>query len=34
MRVCKEYAEKNEYVVAGEYVDRAMTGTNDKQLAF
>ena len=34
MRVCKEYAEKNGYVVVGEYVDRAMTGTNDKRPAF
>lgn len=34
MRVCKEYTEKNGYVVVGEYVDRAMTGTNDKRPAF
>ena len=34
MRVCKEYAEKNGYVVVGEYIDRAMTGTNDKRPAF
>ena len=34
MRVCKEYAEKNGYVIVGEYVDRAMTGTNDKRPAF
>lgn len=34
MRVGKEYAEKNGYAVVGEYVDRAMTGTNDKRPAF
>ena len=34
MRVCKEYAEKNGYVIVSEYVDRAMTGTNDKRPAF
>lgn len=34
MRVCKEYAAKNGYVVVGEYIDRAMTGTNDKRPAF
>ena len=34
MRVCKEYAEKNGYVIVGEYVDRAITGTNDKRPAF
>lgn len=34
MRVCKEYAEKNGYFVVGEYIDRAMTGTNDKRPAF
>lgn len=34
MRVCKEFAEKNGYVIVGEYIDRAMTGTNDKRPAF
>ncbi len=33
MRVCKEYAEKNDFVIVDEYVDRAMTGTNDKRPA-
>ena len=34
MQVCNEYAEKNGYVIVGEYIDRAMTGTNDKRPAF
>ncbi len=33
MRVCKEYAEKNDFIIVNEYVDRAMTGTNDKRPA-
>lgn len=34
LRVCKEYCEKNDFVVVREYIDRAMTGTNDKRPAF
>ena len=33
LRVCKEYAEKNGLIVVNEYIDRAMTGTNDKRPA-
>ena len=29
LRVCREYAERNNYTVIHEYIDRAMTGTND-----
>lgn len=34
LRVCKEYCEKNDFIVVREYIDRAMTGTNDKRPAF
>ena len=34
VRVCKEYAERNGINIINEYVDRAMTGTNDKRPAF
>lgn len=34
LRVCHEYAEKNEYMVVGEYIDRALTGTTDKRPEF
>ena len=34
LRVCHEYAEKNEYMVIGEYIDRALTGTTDKRPEF
>lgn len=34
VRVCKEYAEKNDFAVVNEYIDRAMTGTNDNRPAF
>ena len=33
LRVCKEYAEKNGYEIVTEYIDRAMTGTNDNRPA-
>ena len=34
LRVCHEFAEKNELTIIEEYIDRAMTGTNDKRPAF
>ena len=34
LRVCREYAERNSLVVVDEYIDRAMTGTNDNRKAF
>ena len=29
LRVCEEYAKKNNILILGTYIDRAMTGTND-----
>lgn len=34
LRVCKDYAKRNDIVIADIYIDRAMTGTNDKREAF
>ncbi|MBP3431783.1 MAG: recombinase family protein [Clostridia bacterium] len=34
LRVCHEYAERMGYIVLKEYIDRAMTGTNDNRPAF
>lgn len=34
LRVCNEFAEKNELVIIDTYIDRAATGTNDKRDAF
>ena len=34
LKVCHEFAERNSYVVIGEYIDRAMTGRNDDRPAF
>lgn len=34
LRVCKEYAERKGYNILGEYIDRAMTGTNDNRPEF
>lgn len=31
LRVCREYAERNGIIIAGTYIDRAMTGTNDNR---
>ena len=32
--VCNEYAKKNNYTIVGEYIDRALTGTNDNRPEF
>ena len=32
--VCKEYAKRNNYTIVGEYIDRALTGTNDNRPQF
>lgn len=32
--VCKEFAKKNNYTIVGEYIDRALTGTNDNRPQF
>lgn len=34
IRVCREYAENNGIKIINEYIDRAMTGTNDNRPAF
>lgn len=34
LRVCKEYAQKNNIVIVDTYIDRAMTGTNDNRPDF
>ena len=34
LRVCHEYAERNDYVVVHEYIDRALSGTTDRRPAF
>ena len=34
LRVCHDYAERNDIIIIDTYVDRAMTGTNDNRTAF
>ena len=34
LRACKDYARSHKYLVVGEYVDRAFTGTNDNRPEF
>ena len=34
LRVCHEFAERNNNNIVNEYIDRAMTGTNDHRPAF
>ena len=34
LKVCREYAERNNYTIIGEYIDRALTGTNDNRPQF
>ena len=34
LRVCQEYAKRENIVVVGTYIDRAMTGTNDNRVDF
>ena len=34
IHVCMEYAERNDIVIVGTYIDRAMTGTNDNREDF
>ena len=34
IRVCREYAQRNDIAVAGTYIDRATTGTNDNREQF
>ena len=34
LRVCYDYAKRNDIVIVEKYIDRAMTGTNDNRIAF
>ena len=34
LRVCQEYAARNDIIILGTYIDRAMTGTNDNRPDF
>lgn len=34
MRVCREFSEREGYVIIDTYIDRATTGTNDQRAAF
>ncbi len=34
LRVCQEYAKRNDIIIAETYIDRAMTGTNDNRHDF
>lgn len=34
LRVCEEYAERNDILILNTYIDRAMTGTNDNRPDF
>jgi len=34
LRVCKEYADRNDITIVDTYIDRATTGTNDNRAAF
>ena len=34
LKVCYEYAKQNHFTVIGEYIDRAMSGTNDNRDQF
>ena len=34
LRVCQDYAKRNDILIADTYIDRAMTGTNDNRPMF
>lgn len=34
LRVCQEYAKRNQIIIVDTYVDRAMSGTNDNRKDF
>ena len=34
VRVCNDYAERNDILIVNQYIDRATTGTNDNRDAF
>ena len=34
LRICNDYAKRNDIVIVGTYIDRAMSGTNDNRTDF
>lgn len=34
LQTCYEYARNNGYIVIGEYIDRAQSGTSDSRMEF
>lgn len=34
LHVCQDYAQRNDIVIVDNYIDRAMSGTNDNRPAF
>lgn len=34
LRVCQDFAKRNDIIILDTYIDRAMTGTNDKRAEF
>ena len=34
LKACYDYAKVHDYIVVGEYIDRSLTGTNDKRPEF
>lgn len=34
LRVCQQFAQNNDILIVDTYIDRAMTGTNDKRASF
>ena len=34
LRVCQEYAQRNQIIIVDTYIDRAMSGTNDNRKGF
>ena len=34
LKECYAYAQRNDYTVVGEYIDRALSGTTDHRLNF
>jgi len=34
LHVCKDYAERNNIIIVGTYIDRTMSGTNDNRKDF
>ena len=34
LRVCQDYADRNDIMIIDTYIDRAMTGTNDNRMDF